>query len=70
MPGVTPVTMPPTTVAFPLLVVHAPPLTVDVSVLDAKTHTVDGPLIVPALGSGLTVKGLVAVAVPQPLVTA
>ena len=72
VPADTPVTTPPNvvTVTLPLLTDHIPPVVVELREMEARTHTADGPLIVPASGHGLTVKGLVAYAVPQPLVTA
>ena len=70
MPAATPVTIPVVPIlAFALLVLHVPPVTVSVMVVVAPVHTVDAPEIAPAFGAGLTVIVLVAVAVPQPLVT-
>lgn len=42
--------------AFPVMLLHVPPDTEDVSVVDAPTHTVEVPVIVPADGKGFTVK--------------
>jgi hypothetical protein len=71
IPADTPVTNPPlVTVAVPLLALHTPPVAASVSVADVPIVTVDTPDIVPAFGIGLTVTACVAVAVPQPLVTA
>ena len=70
MPAATPVTIPVVPIlAFALLVLHVPPVTVSVIVVAAPTHTVEEPDITPAFGAGLTVIVLVEVAVPQPLVT-
>jgi hypothetical protein len=42
-------------VALPVVMLHVPPDTVEVTVDVAATHTEDGPEIAPADGSGLTV---------------
>jgi len=68
VPALTPVTMPPETVAQVLLALHVPPAVASVSVMVAPATTVDGPVI------GLTVVVLivtvfVAAALPQPFVT-
>ena len=59
-----PVTTPEVTVAFALLLVQAPPLTPLVSVILDPTQTLEAPVILPALGSGLTVT--IRVVVPAP----
>jgi hypothetical protein len=51
------------------LVVHDPPLMPLLKLMVEFTHTADGPLMVPALGSGLTVISADAVAIPQLVVT-
>jgi hypothetical protein len=56
-------------VALPLLALHTPPLTDADSVISDDTHTIEGPLITPAESDGLIVMALVAVALPQLLVT-
>ena len=48
-----------------LLLLHVPPLTVLVSEKVLPEHTVDAPVIVPAIGVLFTVMVLVAVAVPH-----
>ena len=53
-----------------LLLVHAPPVVVLLNDVVAVAQTIAVPVIVPATGSGLTVTSIVAVAVPQLLVTA
>ena len=52
-----------------LLLVHVPPLTVELTVVVPPVHTALLPVTVPALGNGLTVIDCVAVLVPQLLVT-
>jgi hypothetical protein len=69
VPGVTPETIPPATVALPLLLLHMPPLTVLVIVTDVPIHKLDTPVRVPAFGDALTVMTFIALAVPQLLVT-
>ena len=69
IPAVTPVTIPPATVALPLLALHVPPGAASVSVRVVPVHTLVPPMIAPASGSGFTVVILIAVAVPQLLVT-
>ena len=51
------------------LLLHTPPLTASVSVMVAVGHTVNVPMIVPAVGNGSTVTTAVAATVPQLLVT-
>src|SRR3954466_13500961 len=51
------------------LLVHVPPEPEVDNVITELTHTAEAPVMVPASGSGLTVMALVAVAVPQLLVT-
>lgn len=69
VPGVIPVTVPPVTEAFVLLLLHTPPGAISVNVIEDPSHTLPGPLMVPASGNGLTVIILVATAVPHELVT-
>ena len=70
MPVDTPVTTPvPVTVAFALPALHTPPVAASVKLMVEPPHTVVGPLIVPALGAGLTVMSTEALPVPQALVT-
>ena len=72
VPVATPVTTPVALLMVAtdtLLLLQVPPLTVEVSVIDAPVHTVAGPLIVPADGDGLIVIVFVATAVPQLFVT-
>jgi hypothetical protein len=52
-----------------LLLLHVPPVTVGVSVLVVLGQTEVTPLIVPTVGSGLTVIENVALLVPHALVT-
>src|SRR6185312_16400144 len=50
----------------PLLLLHVPPvLPVEVKLMLAPVHTDEGPLMVPASSSGLTVMVVTAVADPQ-----
>ena len=67
LPADTPLTLPlPSTVAIAvLLLLQLPPLTPSVKAVLALTQTVVVPLIVPALGNGLTATLVVAIAVPQ-----
>jgi hypothetical protein len=71
VPSVTPVTSPDELiVAFAgVEEVHTPPLTVLVSNVVVAGHNVVVPLMIPALGNGLTVTTFVAATVPQLLVT-
>jgi hypothetical protein len=71
VPASTPDTMPlvPIVATDVLLLVHVPPVTVFDNVIVVLTATVFGPVMDPALGSGLTVTILVATALPQLLVT-
>lgn len=70
IPAATPITIPVVPIdAFALLIHHVPPDAASVKVRVEPTHTVDNPVIVPALGSGFTVTNLVATAVPQLFVT-
>lgn len=56
VPLVTPVTTPAADmVAFPVVVLHTPPAVEFVSVIVAPGHTLFGPVMVPAVGSGFTV---------------
>ena len=71
-PAATPVTWPVDefTAAIPeLLLVHTPPDDVSVKLILAPTHTVVGPLIVPAFAAGLTLIVVVVVPVPHDVVT-
>ena len=66
VPALTGVTIPPALmVAWALLLLHTPPADPSLSVIAEPTHTLAGPLMLPALGNGVTVTGWVAVAVPQ-----
>jgi hypothetical protein len=70
VPALAPVTTPPTTVATPVAeLLHAPPATVEVSVVAAPVHTVGVPDNVPATGIGLTVIIAKLAAEPQVFVT-
>ena len=70
VPAVTPLTIPvEPTVAVALLLLHVPPPIPSVNMIDELTHTLAAPVILPAFGSGLTTIDLIAIAVPQPLVT-
>ena len=71
IPGITPTSIPvPEMVAFVLLALHVPPEVVSISVVNAPAQTRVVPIMVPPPGDALTVITFVAVAVPQPLVTA
>ena len=70
LPAATPVTMPvaePTDAVAGAADDHVPPLTASPRVVVAASQTAAVPVIVPALGSGLTVTTLVVTAVPQEL---
>jgi hypothetical protein len=70
VPGIRPITTPPNTAAVSgALLLHTPPLVVPVSVIVENVHKDEGPVI-DAVGRLLIVIVLVAVAVPQALVTA
>jgi hypothetical protein len=71
VPGAMPLTMPPAeTVAIVVVVLlNVPPVGVDDSVTLLPAHTSDGPVIVPATGSGVTVTFAVTVVLPHELVT-
>ena len=70
IPGVTPVTVPPVTVALVLVLFHMPPVIASASVMLDPAHTVDGPVMDPADGSDvLTATISVAAADPHALVT-
>ena len=62
LPAIKPVTMPvPLTVAMPgAELTQAPPAAVSDNVMAAPTQTLSAPVIVPAIGSGLTVTRCVA----------
>ena len=72
-PEATPVTTPPDTVALLLLASHAlyrpPVVPLTLSVTEDDTHTESAPLILPAPGDELTVIAVIALSVPQLLVT-
>ena len=70
----SPALMPPTVPvlkarAWPLVALQVPPETVSERVMPEPTHTLPGPVIVPASGNGFTVTLAVAEVVPQPVVT-
>ena len=70
VPAFTPVTNPILdTVALALPALHTPPGTDAVSDIEEAIHTLSAPLIVPAFGSGFTVRPRVVVAVPHALLT-
>ena len=69
VPVETPVTVPPATEAWLLLLLHAPPVAGSVSTIAAPITTVEGPDIVPADGTSVTVIVFVAAVTPHPLVT-
>lgn len=71
LPALTPVTIPDvfTVANAVLLLLHAPPVIVGVSVVVAPWQTDVAPDNVPATGSGLTVMSAVSTAVPHELVT-
>lgn len=52
-------------VAEALLLAHTPPVTVSVNVVKVPAHKVDGPDIVPPVGTSSTVTVLVATVRPQ-----
>jgi hypothetical protein len=66
-PAVTPVTIPVNepTLAVALVLLHTPPEVLLESVIDALTHTLDGPLIAPTVGKRFTVITFVTAARPQ-----
>lgn len=69
-PALMPVTTPvPAIDAAELVQLQVPPAEVDDKVAVLPAHTVVPPLIVPAVGAGFTVTEVIALAVPQPLVT-
>jgi hypothetical protein len=70
IPAETPVTVPPTTVAVALLLLHTPPVTASVKVMDDAWQTLAGPAMLPAVSTGLMLIVFVAIAVAQVLVTA
>ncbi len=71
VPGAIPVTTPVAlTVATPVLtLLHTPPIVPSVRLVVVVGHSVNVPVIVPALGVALTVTTAVAATVPQLLVT-
>ena len=71
MPAVTPVTIPEiSTVAMPVAPeLHTPLPAASLNVVIAPVQTDAVPVIVPALADELTVATVVALALPQPLVT-
>ena len=67
-PGATPVTTPvvePTVATDVALLLQVPPAILLLRLMVAATHTVEAPLMVPAVGTGLTVTVADAVADPQ-----
>ena len=67
-PAATPVTMPvaaPTVATDVVLLLQVPPAILLLKLMVAPAHTVEAPLIVPALGTGSTVMVADAVADPQ-----
>ena len=67
-PAATPVTTPvaaPTVATDVVLLLQVPPAILLLSMMVAPAHTVEAPLIVPALGTGSTVTVADAVADPQ-----
>lgn len=71
MPALNPLTTPDVLILATavLLLPQVPPVIASESVMDEPAHTAAGPVMVPALGAGLTVMDEVVVAVPQALVT-
>jgi hypothetical protein len=73
VPAVTPETSMPeatgTNVAFGLLILHVPPVTLSVNVREDALHILEAPVIVPAFGKEPTVTIVVAASVPQLLIT-
>ena len=70
VPTDMPVTTPPDTVPTAvLLLLHTPLPVASVKLVVAPAHKVGVPVIVPALGIGLTVTIVVALVLPQLLVT-
>lgn len=70
LPAATGVTVPPLTIATPILLLpQMPPAAGSVSAPGEPMQNVDGPLIIPAPGGGLTTMVCVVRAVPQRLVT-
>ena len=71
VPAATPVTVPVApTVAVPGdTELQVPPATASLRFVVVAGHTTRPPVIVPALGNGLTVTIALAAAIPQPLVT-
>ena len=70
MPALSPVTVLEvlTVAAVVLEELQLPPVMASVRDMVAPAHTAPGPVMVPALGAGLTVTDAVVVAVPQLLV--
>lgn len=69
LPVATPVTTPVLLLTVALagvLLVHVPPDVASVRESAVPTHTAEPPEMIPAFGNGLTVKPVVAEAVPQP----
>lgn len=71
VPADTPLTTPPLVIVAIEVdtALHVPPLTVLLSVAVAPVHTLDEPLIVPALAVAVTVKVVEDTADPQVLLT-
>ena len=71
LPGLAPYTVLPLTVAVVVdRLLHVPPVIVLFNEMDAPAHTLSGPVMLPAEGSGLMVIARLVVVVPQVLVTA
>ena len=68
VPAAIPVTTPPDTVAFALLLLQVPPALASVNIIADPAHTLEPPVIVPATGSGFIVIVFVATAVPHEFV--
>ena len=72
LPADTPVSMPVEASILAtevLLLVQVPPAAASVRVMVDPVHTDPGPVIVPADGNGLTVINVVAIPVPQAVIT-
>jgi hypothetical protein len=64
MPGVTPVTNPPDTVAFELLALQVPPVVASVSMVKVPAHTLEAPTM-GATPAATTLTVYVAATAPQ-----
>ena len=69
IPAIRPVTTPPETVALLLDALHTPPELLFVRVILALTQMLEAPDMLPASGNGFTSTVLVALALPQALLT-